>query len=218
MRLVLLGPPGAGKGTQAVVLSNNYDIIHVSSGDLLREAVKNKTEAGNLAKSFMDKGELVPDDVVTEIVAERLSKSDAKKGFILDGFPRNEKQAFELAKQLKKIGEKLDLVLFFKTMGSTVIERLAGRRVCPKCGLNFHIKTRPPKKRDVCDTCGSTLISRDDDKAETIKYRLKVYERQTRPLLSYYKKEGILREVMGDLNVDDLFKELKELFVNEKLT
>ncbi|MDD5438922.1 MAG: adenylate kinase [Candidatus Omnitrophica bacterium] len=218
MKIILLGPPGAGKGTQAEVLSRTYKMLHVSTGDMLRESVKNKTEAGLLAKSFMDKGELVPDNVVTAIVVSRISKPDAKAGFMLDGFPRTVQQAVELEKQLESAKQKIDLVLYFNTAEKTAIERLTGRRVCTKCGLNYHVKNKPPKKMNVCDSCGAGLIQRDDDKLETIKNRLNVYQKQTAPLLSFYKERSTLREVSGDLNVNELFLKLKDLFLNEKLS
>lgn len=217
MKLVLLGPPGAGKGTQAAVLSKKYGIIHVSTGDMLREAVKNGTQAGKDAKSYMDKGELVPDAIVTKIVVDRLSQKDASKGFMLDGFPRNTNQGVELENQMKKMGLKLDLVLYFNTSEKTVVERLTGRRVCTKCGQIFHISNKPSKKEGICDTCASPLIQREDDKAETIKNRLKVYREQTAPLLDFYKTRGLLKEVSGDMNVDELFVELEKLFQKEKL-
>lgn len=217
MKIVLLGPPGAGKGTQANVLSNKFGAVHVSTGDILREAVKNGSKMGLLAKTYMDKGELVPDEIVLSLVAERLSKDDAKGGFILDGFPRNKNQAIELEHRLKHLEMKLDMVLYFKTKESTSIERLTGRRICPKCGLNYHIKNRPPKKDNMCDACGIELIHRKDDEAETIKNRLKIYKNQTQPLLKYYKNSGLLRDVPGDLDVDALFKKLEILFKNEKL-
>ena len=209
MKLVLLGPPGAGKGTQANVLSNKFGVVHVSTGDILREAVKNDRDAGLLAKTYMDKGDLVPDEIVLTLVAERLSRNDAKRGFILDGFPRNKNQAIELENRLKNSGMKLDMVLYFKTKESTSIERLTGRRICPKCGLNYHIKNRLPKKDNICDVCGIGLIHRQDDKVETIKNRLKIYKNQTQPLLKYYKDLGLLRGVPGDLDVNALFKKLK---------
>lgn len=212
MRLVLLGPPGAGKGTQATVLSKEYNVIHVSTGDILREAVKNSTKAGNLAKSYMERGELVPDEIVTKIVAERISMEDAKKGFILDGFPRNRSQAEELEKNLKNLGMKLDMVLYFKTKERTSIGRLTGRRVCPKCELNYHVKNRPPKEDNVCDACATALVQRKDDKVETIKNRLKVYESQTKPLLDFYTDKRLLHEVSGDKDVNTLFADLKAIF------
>jgi len=218
MRLVLLGPPGAGKGTQASRLSDNFNMIHVSTGDMLRGALKNQTEAGLSAKAYMDKGELVPDEIVTAIVAERIAKDDASQGFMLDGFPRNTQQASELDKQMKGLGLALDLVLYFNTAEQTVITRLTGRRVCVDCGKIFHVKNMPPKVEGICDACGGKLIQRNDDKEETIKNRLQVYEQQTAPLLSYYKDQGLLREVRGDLNVDDLFDDIKELFGKESLS
>ncbi|MCK4463157.1 MAG: adenylate kinase [Candidatus Omnitrophica bacterium] len=217
MKLVLLGPPGAGKGTQANVLSNKFGVVHISTGDILREAVKNDSETGLLAKTYMDKGDLVPDEIVLSLVAEKISKDDAKKGFILDGFPRNKNQAIELENRLKNLEMKLDMVLYFKTKESTSIERLTGRRICPKCGLNYHIKNRAPKKDNICDACGIGLIHRQDDKVKTIKNRLKIYKNQTQPLLKYYKNSGLLRDVPGDLDVDALFKKLKTLFENENL-
>jgi len=217
MKIILLGPPGAGKGTQAVVLAKTYRLLHVSTGDMLREAVKNGTEAGLLAKGYMDKGELVPDAVVTKIVVDRISKPDAKEGFMLDGFPRTVNQAVELEKQLNNLKQKIDLVLYFNTKEETSIERLTGRRVCPKCGLNYHIKNKAPKNGNNCDSCGSGLIQRDDDKLETIKNRLAVYLKQTAPLLSFYKERALLREVSGDMEVNELFGRLKGLFKKEKL-
>ena len=211
MKLVLLGPPGAGKGTQASVLSEYYKIPHVSTGDILRDAVKNGIEAGKIAKSYMDKGELVPDEIVTKIVANRISKDDAHKGFVLDGFPRTKNQAVKLDNELKSLDLVLDYVLYFKTTESVSMERLTGRRICPKCRLNYHIKNRPPKKDNICDACGVKLIQRIDDKEDTIKNRLQVYEEKTRPLLDYYKKSSLLKEVSGDLDVDTLFQELKSL-------
>ena len=217
MRLVLLGPPGAGKGTQAGVLSKSLGLLHVSTGDMLREAVKAGTEAGKSAKKFMDSGELVPDEIVTKIVTDRISKEDAKSGFMLDGFPRNTSQGVELDRQLDALNMPLELVLFFNTGETTSVERLTGRRVCKVCGRNFHVKNMPPKVEGKCDSCGGQLIQRDDDKVDTIMNRLKVYQKQTEPLLKFYKEKGILREVSGDLDVDTLFGQLKELFKKENL-
>ena len=217
MNLVLLGPPGAGKGTQAKVLSKEFNVIHVSTGDMLREALKKGTEVGKLAKTYMDKGELVPDEVVIKIVEERISRDDAKNGFMLDGFPRNEKQADKLDEALSKMQKALDIVLFFKTAPEVSIARLSGRRACPVCGANFHIKNMIPKVEGICDYCGGNLIQRDDDKEETVKRRLVVYEKETKALIDYYKEKGLLREVSGDLDVDELFKEIKKLFVAEKI-
>jgi len=218
VRLVLLGPPGAGKGTQAAVLSKNYKALHVSTGDMLRDALKKKTKAGILAKDYMERGELVPDEIVTKIVSERISKADPNQGFILDGFPRNKKQAVNLDGELKSLEISLDMVLYFKTSESTSVERLTGRRVCPKCGMNYHVTNRPPKNNNLCDACGVKLIHRDDDKVETIKKRLEVYDRETKPLLDYYNETGLLREVSGDLDVDGLFKILEDLFKKENVS
>ena len=183
MNIVLLGPPGAGKGTQAKVLFQEFRVPHISTGDMLRESVKAGAKVGVLAKSYMDKGELVPDSVVIDIVSERIAKNDTKGGFLLDGFPRDEKQADELDKALNKIGKKIDSVLYFKTSPETSISRLSGRRVCEKCGANFHIKNMPPKAEGICDTCGGDLFQRDDDKAETVKHRLVVYGKNTASLM-----------------------------------
>ncbi|NQT23077.1 MAG: adenylate kinase [Candidatus Omnitrophica bacterium] len=217
MRLVLLGPPGAGKGTQAVVLSKNYKALHVSTGDMLRDALKKKTKSGILAKDYMERGELVPDEIVTKIVSERISKADAKQGFILDGFPRNKNQAVDLDRELKNLEISLDMVLYFKTSELTSVERLTGRRVCPKCGINYHVKNRPPKNNNLCDTCNVILVHRNDDKVETIKKRLEVYDRETKPLLDYYSESGLLREVSGNLDVDGLFRILQNLFKKENV-
>ncbi|MFA5085424.1 MAG: adenylate kinase [Candidatus Omnitrophota bacterium] len=217
MNIVLLGPPGAGKGTQGVVLSKSYKIPHISTGDILREAVKSGTPMGKKAKMFMDKGELVPDEVVVGIVVDRLSQEDTKKGYILDGFPRTLKQAEELDAALKRIISGIDMVLYFEIPEDIAIERLTGRRVCKKCGANFHVKNIPPKKEGVCDKCGAELFQRPDDKLETVKNRLKVYELQTRPLIEYYTKQEILKKVSGALDVKDLFKELCQVFSDAKL-
>ena len=212
MRLVLLGPPGAGKGTQAEVLSKEYKIPHISTGDILREAVRERSEIGVQAKAFMDKGELVPDIIVTKIVIGRIAKPDAGNGFILDGYPRTKRQSESLASELKANGISIDKVLYFKTSVPTVIKRLSGRRLCPKNGAIYHVKNNPPKKEGICDKCGTALYQREDDKEETVKKRLEVYEETVQELLAYYKKEGALQEVSGDLDVQELFSSLKDYF------
>ncbi|MDP3730853.1 MAG: adenylate kinase [Candidatus Omnitrophota bacterium] len=217
MKLVLLGPPGAGKGTQGAVLSKSYKIPHISTGDILREAVKSGTPMGKKAKTFMDSGELVPDEVVVGIVVDRLRHGDTKEGYILDGFPRTLKQAEELDAALKKIRSGIDMALYFEIPEDIAIERLTGRRVCKSCGVNFHIKNIPPEKEGICDKCGAELFQRPDDKLETVKNRLKVYELQTRPLIGYYTRQGILKRVSGALDVKDLFKELCQIFSDAKL-
>ncbi len=217
MNIVLLGPPGAGKGTQAKVLSREFNVLHISTGDMLREAVKNSTETGNIAKSYMDKGELVPDDVVIKLVMDRISREDAEKGFMLDGFPRNEKQADKLDEALRKEEKNLDLVLYFKTSPAVSIARLSGRRVCKKCGANFHVKNMPPKNEGACDHCEGELFQRKDDSEDTVKNRLVVYDKETRSLIAFYKAKGLLKEVPGDLDVNDLFEVIRDIFVSEKL-
>ena len=216
MKLILLGPPGAGKGTQSVVLAKKYGIPHISTGDILRESVKAGQALGLKAKEYMDRGALVPDEVVTGIVAQRLKQPDTKKGFILDGFPRTIAQGEDLDEELNKMGCKIDLVLYFATSTDVAIERLTGRRVCKSCGFNYHIKNIPPKKDGICDKCGGPLIHRVDDNEATVRNRLKVYEDQTKPLIDYYAKQGVLKKVSGDMGVDELFKVLSKLFKETK--
>lgn len=212
MRLVLLGPPGAGKGTQAEVLSKEYKLPHISTGDMLREAVRKKSAVGQKAKAYMIKGELVPDEIVIEIVRARLAKDDAKNGFILDGFPRTRPQAESLDRVLNNEGKPIDLVLYFNTSNKVSIERLSGRRICKSCGANFHVINIPPKKIGICDFCGLDLIQREDDKEATVKNRLEVYKKETAQLLDYYKNKSILKAVSGDLDVKQVFNILSKLF------
>jgi adenylate kinase len=217
VKIVLLGPPGAGKGTQSAELSKRYNVPHISTGDILRGSVKAGLPLGLKAKAYMDKGELVPDEVVIGIVAERLKNPDTEKGFILDGFPRTVKQAIGLDEALKSIRSGIDMVIYFQTSEKVAIERLTGRRVCKTCGFNYHIKNMPPKKDGICDKCNGALYQRPDDNEATVLNRLKVYEEQTRPLVDYYSKQGVLKKVSGDLGVGDLFKILSRLFVEAKL-
>lgn len=217
MKLVLLGPPGAGKGTQSAVLSKKYAIPHISTGDILRESVKSAEPLGLKAKAYMDKGELVPDEIVTGIVIERLKKDDTAKGYILDGFPRTLAQAEELDQALKRASSAIDMVVYFATSPAVAIARLSGRRVCKSCGFNFHVKNIPPKKEGVCDKCGGTLFQRPDDKEDTVRNRLKVYEDHTKPLIDFYVKKGSLKRVSGDMGVDELFKVLSKIFADAKL-
>jgi adenylate kinase len=216
LKIVLLGPPGAGKGTQSVVLSREYGLPHISTGDILRESVKKSLPLGLKAKAYMDKGELVPDEVVTGIVIDRLKSPDTKNGYILDGFPRTVKQAVDLDEALGK-DSGLDMAVYFDTSEKVAIERLSGRRVCKACGFNYHVKNIPPKKAGTCDKCGNPLFQRPDDKEATVINRLKVYADQTKPLIDYYEKSGILKEVSGDLGVDELFKVLSKIFRDAKL-
>ena len=217
MRLVLLGPPGAGKGTQAEVLASEYNMPHISTGDILREAVREKTAIGMKAKSFMDQGSLVPDEIVTEVVVDHLFRQDTKKGFILDGYPRTRPQSESLSAALKKKGIAIDRVLYFKTSTPTVISRLSGRRVCPSCNAIYHVNNNPPKKEGICDKCGAGLQQRKDDEVTTIKKRLEVYENTVKDLLEYYNNTGILKEVSGDMEVKTLFRSLREYFKKEGL-
>ncbi len=209
MYLVLLGPPGAGKGTQADRLQAQLGIPHVASGDLFRENLRNETELGRLAKQYMDRGELVPDDVTIAMVRERLERPDCAKGAILDGFPRTTAQAEALDQMLTDMGRKLDAVIFFEVDEEEVVRRLSGRRICRQCQTPYHIEFDPPKQDGVCDRCGGELYQRDDDKPETVRNRLRVYLEQTAPLIEYYRKAGLLHTVdaMGD--IDTVTKRLK---------
>ncbi len=198
MKLILLGAPGAGKGTQAKWISEEYGIPHISTGDILRKNVAEGTELGKEAKKYMDEGKLVPDELIIDMVRDRLSQDDCKNGFILDGFPRTIKQA----EALEKITD-VDAVLNIYVPFEKLIERITGRRTCPKCGAVYHIKYNPPKKDNICDVCGTPLIQRDDDKEETVRKRLKTYEEQTAPLIDYYEKKGKLITVEGQEKVED---------------
>ncbi len=201
MRIVFLGPPGAGKGTQAETISKRKDIPHISSGNLLRESVDSGTEIGLKAQNYIEKGLLVPDQIVVDIIKERIIRNDSKKGFILDGFPRTLSQAKILDEMLRKLGNKLDLVLYFAISKENVVLRLSGRRICGTCGANYHITYIPPLKDKICDKCGGKLNQRTDDKLETVLERLRVYHEQTEDLIRYYKENGILKEITSDLDV-----------------
>jgi adenylate kinase len=218
LNLILLGPPGAGKGTQAALLIKAYDLLHVSTGDMLREAIKEGTETGKKAENYMNKGELVPDDIVTKTVIERIARPDAGGGVILDGYPRTRVQAESLDASMKEEGKSLDMVLYFKTTEDVAVQRLSGRRVCPECGKNYHLTNMPPAEDNVCDKCGVELYQRDDDKPETVKNRLVVYENSTKDLAGYYFDKGLLREVDGDIPAEELFEKIDALFKEEGLT
>lgn len=201
MNLIFLGPPGAGKGTQAGRLCDDTGWANVSTGDLLREAVAGKTDLGRKADEFMNAGKLVPDDLVVEMVARRLQEPDCAKGFVLDGFPRTVVQAEMLHKTLDELKKKLDAVLYFNTGRDTIVKRLSGRRMCPKCNANYHLTNIPPKVEGICDRCGAELYQRDDDKPDTILKRIEVYEEQTAPLIAFYRERGSLKELDGNLEV-----------------
>jgi adenylate kinase len=217
LNLIFLGPPGAGKGTQAKVLSSELDLIHISTGDLLRESVNNNSALGIKAKVYMQKGELVPDEIVTNLVVDKLKNENNEKGIILDGFPRTKAQAKSLDLSLEEFNQKIDCVLYFKTSESTIIERLSGRRVCRGCGVNYHLKNIPPKVDNICDICGEELYQRDDDSVSTITKRIQVYEEQTASLIGYYKIKGVLREISGDFDADKVKRILLSLFKKEHL-
>lgn len=207
-RIVLLGPPGAGKGTHAKILSERYEIPHISTGDLLRSQIHGGTALGKRAKSFIDSGKLVPDEVVVEMVRGRLENPDVAKGFILDGFPRTVEQAKTLNEMLEERKMPLNLVLEFNTSERVIIDRLSGRRTCANCNANYHVRNIPPKREGICDVCGGSLTQRKDDQPETIRKRLKVYQDQTAPLIEFYKKQKLLRAVNGDLEIEPLQEEL----------
>lgn len=208
MHILLMGPPGAGKGTQAAELVKAFQIPHISTGDMFRAAIKEGTEMGKQAKSYIDKGQLVPDEVTIGIVRDRLGQDDCKKGFILDGFPRTVEQADALTGILRDLGLSLTRVLNINVSASDLIERAVGRRICKKCGATYHTKFNPPKKEGICDECGSELFQRADDNAETMKNRLSVYEASTKPLIDYYKKAGLYTEVDGRQAIDKVTADL----------
>ncbi|MEW6410689.1 MAG: adenylate kinase [Nitrospirota bacterium] len=215
MRLVLLGAPGAGKGTQAKKLIEKYGIPQISTGDILRKAVADGTPLGKEAKSYMDKGELVPDKVVIGLIEERLSQDDCKNGYILDGFPRNTPQAEVLDTMLSTLGKPLDFALSVDVRKDDLLKRLAGRRTCKNCQQMYNIYFSPPKKENICDRCGGELYQRDDDREETIRKRLDVYDAQTAPLIEYYKKKGILKSVLGVGNIDEIFNKVCAVLENK---
>ena len=204
MHILLMVPPGAGKGTQAANLVKEFGIPHISTGDMFRAAVKEGTELGKQAKACMDAGKLVPDEVTIGIVKERLAKPDCKKGFILDGFPRTVEQADALTGILKELGLSLTAALNITVPAADLIERAVGRRICKSCGATYHVKFNPSKKAGVCDTCAGDLYQRADDSEETMKNRLSVYEAQTKPLIAYYEKAGVYKEIDGRQPIDDV--------------
>jgi adenylate kinase len=197
IRVVLLGPPGAGKGTQAKLLQDMFEACQISTGDILRKAVAEKSSLGKQAASYISSGALVPDGVILNLVAERIKEKDCEKGFLLDGFPRTIAQADGLQQILKPLGLQLDRVLSVEVPPQIIVERLSGRRTCSDCGAMYHVVFGPSKKEGACDKCGGNLYQRDDDRAETVEARLKVYENQTAPLISYYREQGLLRNIDG---------------------
>lgn len=210
MRLLIMGAPGAGKGTQAALIREEYNIAHISTGDMFRKAIMDKTPMGVIAGQYIEKGNLVPDDVTIALVRERLSEKDCANGFLLDGFPRTYEQAVALDKILKDLHIKLDAVINISVEDEYLVERITGRRVCEKCGASYHIKAAKPKVEGVCDMCGGKLIQRKDDEEETIKNRLQVYYQKTKPVLDYYLKQGIVKNVSGVGDIEDIFLNIKK--------
>jgi adenylate kinase len=211
MRILLMGPPGAGKGTQAERIAECFHIAHIATGDIFREAIGAGTELGRKAKSYLDSGKLVPDEVTIGIVRERLQQPDCAAGFLLDGFPRNIPQAEALEQLLGELGIKLDLVLGIRVAPEILLERLTGRRICRQCGTPFHQVFNPPRQEGICDRCGGELYQRSDDTAATVGDRLRVYDAKTSPLLDFYLQRRLLREVDGEQGVDAVWKEIHVL-------
>jgi adenylate kinase len=211
MYMVLLGPPGAGKGTQAKKIEETYHISQVSTGDIIRLAIQSKTEWGKKAEEYVRSGELVPDDVVIGIIKERLAQDTYKKGFMLDGFPRNLKQAETLEKILKELGIELNVVLYFDVDRNEVVQRLSARRICEQCQISYNMVSKPPKKDEICDVCGGRLIQRPDDRPEVILNRLDTYEKQTKPLIEFYDKKGLLKVIVSHGSIDDVSQEVQKV-------
>lgn len=210
MRVIFLGPPGAGKGTQARLLAAEWGVPHIATGDMLREAVADETKLGLEAKAYMDRGDLVPDEVVIGVVAERLEKPDARKGFLLDGFPRTAAQAEALGRLLKDRGLQLDRVIFFEVSQGELLRRLTGRRVCARCGSTFHLVSSPPRVAGVCDQCGGELGQRVDDSDTVVRDRIEVYTKRTSPLLHYYRSQGLLLPVTGEGSLEAIASRIRK--------
>ena len=211
MKIIMLGAPGAGKGTQAKMIADKYMIPHISTGDIFRANIKNGTELGNKAKSYMDKGLLVPDELVVDLVIDRFKEDDCKNGYVLDGFPRTIPQAEALDEALTAIGEKVDFAINVEVPDENIISRMGGRRACVGCGSTYHIVHNPPKTEGICDRCGKELILRDDDKPETVEKRLAVYHEQTQPLINYYSGKGVLKEVDGTIDMMEVFNQIVDI-------
>ncbi|MDD3361865.1 MAG: adenylate kinase [Hespellia sp.] len=208
MKIIMLGAPGAGKGTQAKKIAAKYDIPHISTGDIFRANIKSGTDLGKKAKTFMDQGLLVPDELVVDLVVDRVGQDDCSKGYVLDGFPRTIPQAEALDAALAKVDQKMDYAINVEVPDENIIQRMSGRRACVDCGATYHIVYAPTKKEGICDNCGGSLILRDDDKPETVQKRLGVYHEQTQPLIEYYTDKNILVEVDGTIDINDVFTEI----------
>ena len=205
MKIIMLGAPGAGKGTQAKQIAGKYGIPHISTGDIFRANIKNGTELGKKAKEYMDQGQLVPDELTCDLVMDRIAEDDCKNGFVLDGFPRTIPQAEALDAALTKAGQAMDYAIDVDVPDENIVNRMSGRRACLKCGATYHVVSIPPKQEGICDTCGSELVIRDDDKPETVQKRLDVYHEQTQPLIDFYRNKGILKSVDGTQDMDAVF-------------
>ncbi len=205
MKIIMLGAPGAGKGTQAKMIAEKYSIPHVSTGDIFRANIKNGTELGKQAKEYMDAGKLVPDELTVKILLDRVAQDDCKDGYVLDGFPRTIPQAEVLEDALNKLGDKIDYAINVDVPDENIVRRMSGRRACLKCGATYHIEHIPPKQEGICDTCGSELVLRDDDKPETVLNRLKVYHNQTQPLIDFYTERNVLKSVDGTRDMKEVF-------------
>ena len=211
MKIIMLGAPGAGKGTQAKQIAAKYSIPHISTGDIFRANIKNGTELGKKAKTFMDQGLLVPDELVVDLVVDRVNQEDCKNGYVLDGFPRTIPQAEALDKALSANGESVDYAINVEVPDENIINRMSGRRACVGCGATYHIQFNPTKVEGICDACGEKLILRDDDKPETVKNRLSVYHEQTQPLIDYYTTQGVLKTVDGTRDLNEVFQEIVDI-------
>ena len=211
MKIIMLGAPGAGKGTQAKKIAAKYDIPHISTGDIFRANIKNGTELGNKAKTYMDQGLLVPDELVVDLVVDRVQQDDCKNGYVLDGFPRTIPQAEALDKALAALGDKVDYAIDVNVPDENIVNRMGGRRACVGCGATYHLVYAPTKTEGICDVCGKELILRDDDKPETVQKRLNVYHEQTQPLIDYYTEAGILKTVDGTVDINDVFAAIVEI-------
>lgn len=211
MKIIMLGAPGAGKGTQAIMISEKYGIPHISTGDIFRANIKNGTELGKKAREYMDQGLLVPDDLTCDLVVDRISRDDCSKGYILDGFPRTIPQAQALDRALDNMKTSLDYAIDVDVPDENIVNRMSGRRACPGCGATYHVVFRAPQKEGICDECGEKLITRADDLPETVQKRLTVYHDQTQPLIDYYEKKGILKTVDGTKHVEEVFSDITSI-------
>ena len=211
MKIIMLGAPGAGKGTQAKMIAEKYGIPHVSTGDIFRANIKNGTELGMEAKKYMDQGQLVPDELTVKILLDRVAQDDCKNGYVLDGFPRTIPQAEALDAGIGKINEKMDYAIDVDVPDENIVNRMSGRRACLNCGATYHLISIPPKVEGICDRCGSEIVLREDDKPETVQKRLKVYHEQTQPLIDYYSKKGVLAEVDGTQSMENVFNAIVDV-------